>query len=90
MTCGVCVCHQCALWAGEHSKHKFQPVTEIYDEHKKELYGEVKNLKKRLAEILDCVSDIDRQLSSYNHERDTQLKQMNKVHKTCHYDHLTS
>ncbi|KAI6656409.1 E3 ubiquitin-protein ligase TRIM37 [Oopsacas minuta] len=81
ITCGVCVCHQCALWAGEHTEHKFQPVTEIYEAHKLELYDEVKNLKKRLAEILDCIADIERQLTSYNQERETQLKQISKVMK---------
>lgn len=79
MTCRLCVCHQCALWAGEHADHKFQPVTEIYESHKTELYDEIKNLKRRLAEIVDCISDIDRQLNSYNQERDNQLKQINKV-----------
>ena len=79
MTCRLCVCHQCALWAGEHVDHKFEPVTEIYETHKTELYDAVKNLKRRLAEIVDCISDIDKQLNSYNQERENQLKQINKV-----------
>ena len=32
-TCHKCICHQCALWAGQHSGHTFKPLDEVYDQH---------------------------------------------------------
>ena len=32
-TCHQCICHQCALWAGQHSGHTFKPLDEVYDQH---------------------------------------------------------
>uniref|UniRef100_H2YDY7 RING-type domain-containing protein n=1 Tax=Ciona savignyi TaxID=51511 RepID=H2YDY7_CIOSA len=32
-TCQLCICHQCALWAGTHGGHTFKPLTEVLEKH---------------------------------------------------------
>lgn len=57
-TCCCCICHQCALWGGTHTGHKFKPLEEVYEQHASQIKDEVAQLKRRLLELISLVQEV--------------------------------
>ena len=59
-TCSKCICHQCALWGGNHSGHTFKPLDDIYSQHVGRVREEVALLRRRLMELISLVQEVER------------------------------
>ncbi len=63
-TCSKCICHQCALWGGNHSGHTFKPLEDIYLQHVGRVREEVALLRRRLMELISLVQEVERNVES--------------------------
>ncbi|VDQ02224.1 unnamed protein product [Trichobilharzia regenti] len=57
-TCDFSICHQCALFDNKHEQHSFRPLDEVYNEHVKQIKGEMDQLKHRHLELISLFQDV--------------------------------
>ncbi|KFM80294.1 E3 ubiquitin-protein ligase TRIM37, partial [Stegodyphus mimosarum] len=83
--CKQCICHQCALWGGTHSDHIFKPLDEIYDQHVAQIKEEFVRLRRRLAELITLVQEVEKSVESVRFAKDE------RVHEIRHaVEHMIS
>lgn len=83
--CKLCICHQCALWGGTHSDHVFKPLDEIYDQHVSQIKEEFVRLRRRLAELISLVQEVEKSVESVRVAKDE------RVHEIRHaVEHMIS
>ncbi|XP_063973807.1 uncharacterized protein LOC135160770 isoform X2 [Diachasmimorpha longicaudata] len=75
-TCGRCICHQCALWGGTHSGHTFKPLEEVYEQHVTQISGEVRQLKRRLMELISLVQEVERNVECVRAAKDERVREI--------------
>ncbi|KAG1714255.1 E3 ubiquitin-protein ligase TRIM37 [Nymphon striatum] len=74
--CRKSICHQCALWAGTHSGHKFKPLDEVYDQHVSQVKEEVSKLRRRLMELISLVQEVERNVESVRLAKDERVREI--------------
>ncbi|XP_054723895.1 uncharacterized protein LOC129234017 [Uloborus diversus] len=83
--CKQCICHQCALWGGTHSDHVFKPLDEIYEQHVSQIKEEFVRLRRRLAELISLVQEVEKSVESVRSAKD------DRVHEIRHaVEHMIS
>ncbi|XP_055950619.1 uncharacterized protein LOC129984703 [Argiope bruennichi] len=83
--CKQCICHQCALWGGTHSDHVFKPLEEIYEQHVTQIKEEFVRLRRRLAELISLVQEVEKSVESVRVAKDE------RVHEIRHaVEHMIS
>ncbi|GFW32485.1 e3 ubiquitin-protein ligase TRIM37 [Trichonephila clavipes] len=83
--CKQCICHQCALWGGTHSEHVFKPLDEIYEQHVTQIKEEFVRLRRRLAELISLVQEVEKSVESVRVAKDE------RVHEIRHaVEHMIS
>ncbi|KAG8181091.1 hypothetical protein JTE90_016604 [Oedothorax gibbosus] len=83
--CKQCICHQCALWGGTHSDHVFKPLDEIYEQHVSQIKEEFVRLRRRLAELISLVQEVEKSVESVRVAKDE------RVHEIRHaVEHMIS
>ncbi|XP_051167987.1 E3 ubiquitin-protein ligase TRIM37-like [Leptopilina boulardi] len=75
-TCRRCICHQCALWGGTHSGHTFKPLEEVYEDHVTQIKTEVRQLKRRLMELISLVQEVERNVESVRAAKDERVREI--------------
>nr|NP_001071893.1 zinc finger protein [Ciona intestinalis]BAE93271.1 zinc finger protein [Ciona intestinalis] len=75
-TCQLCICHQCALWAGTHGGHTFKPLTEVYAQHVAQISEEESAIRRRLMELISLVQDVERNVESVRSAKDERVREI--------------
>jgi len=75
-TCSKCICHQCALWGGNHSGHTFKPLDDIYSQHVGKVREEVALLKRRLMELISLGQEVERNVESVRAAKDERVREI--------------
>jgi len=75
-TCSKCICHQCALWGGNHSGHTFKPLDDIYSQHVGKVREEVALLRRRLMELISLVQEVERNVESVRAAKDERVREI--------------
>lgn len=75
-TCSKCICHQCALWGGNHSGHTFKPLDDIYSQHVGRVREEVALLRRRLMELISLVQEVERNVESVRAAKDERVREI--------------
>lgn len=73
LTCKKSICHQCALFGGTHTSHHFKPIDEVYEFHRDQILEQVKLLKKRHAELLTLIQEVERSIESVKGAKDEKV-----------------
>ncbi|XP_049769299.1 E3 ubiquitin-protein ligase TRIM37-like [Schistocerca cancellata] len=76
-TCRQCICHQCALFGGEHSGHDFKPLEDVYKQHAVQIGDEVSQLRRRLLELISLVQEVEDNVDSV---RTAKEERVNELH----------
>lgn len=76
LTCKKSICHQCALFGGTHTSHQFKPIDEVYEYHKEQIQEQIKLLKKRHAELLGLVQEVERNIESVKGSKDERVREI--------------
>ena len=58
VTCSKPICSDCAMFGSDHRSHQFEHLKDVYDRHLKTIREESTGLRTRLAELNECVSDV--------------------------------
>jgi len=75
-TCSKCICHQCALWGGNHSGHTFKPLDDIYSQHVGKVREEVALLRRRLMELISLGQEVERNVESVRAAKDERVREI--------------
>ncbi|XP_015176383.1 PREDICTED: E3 ubiquitin-protein ligase TRIM37-like [Polistes dominula] len=75
-TCRRCICHQCALWGGTHSGHTFKPLEEVYEQHVNQIKLEIRQLKRRLLQLISLVQEVERNVESVRAAKDERVREI--------------
>ncbi|XP_063226003.1 E3 ubiquitin-protein ligase TRIM37-like isoform X2 [Bacillus rossius redtenbacheri] len=75
-TCGLCICHQCALWGGTHSGHTFKPLEVVYEQHVTQIKDEIAHLRRRLVELISLVKEVERNVESVRAAKDERVREI--------------
>ncbi|KAI4477316.1 hypothetical protein M0804_012906 [Polistes exclamans] len=75
-TCRRCICHQCALWGGTHSGHTFKPLEEVYEQHVNQIKLEIRQLKRRLVQLISLVQEVERNVESVRAAKDERVREI--------------
>ncbi|XP_028396496.1 E3 ubiquitin-protein ligase TRIM37-like [Dendronephthya gigantea] len=78
-TCKICICHQCALWAGQHSGHSFKQLDEVYDQHVSLVTDEVASLRRRLMELISLVQEVERNVESLREGKEERVREIHNA-----------
>ena len=76
LTCKKCICHQCALFVGEHASHGFKPMDEVYEFHKEQIQEQIKTLKRRHVELVSLVQEVERNIESVKGAKDERVREI--------------
>ncbi|RNA39159.1 E3 ubiquitin- ligase TRIM37 [Brachionus plicatilis] len=76
LTCKKSICHQCALFGGTHTSHQFKPIDEVYEFHKEQIQEQINLLKKRHAELIGLVQDVERNIESVRGAKDERVREI--------------
>ncbi|XP_077976484.1 uncharacterized protein LOC120333595 isoform X1 [Styela clava] len=75
-TCKLCICHQCALWAGTHGGHTFKPLGDIYDHHVTKITDEESAIRRRLMELISLIQDVERNVDSVRNAKEERVREI--------------
>lgn len=75
-TCKLCICHQCALWAGTHGGHTFKPLGDIYNSHVSNIADEETAVRRRLMELISLIQDVERNIESVRSAKDERVREI--------------
>lgn len=75
-TCKKCICHQCALFGGQHASHSFKPLDEVYEFHKEQINDQIKTLKGRHVELVSLVQEVERNIESIKGAKDERVREI--------------
>lgn len=76
LVCKKCICHQCALFDGAHASHSFKPLDEIYEANKEQILEHIKILKRRHAELVSLVQEVERNIESVKGAKDERVREI--------------
>lgn len=76
LTCKKCICHQCALFGGQHASHGFKPMDEVYEHHKEQITDQIKTLKRRHTELVSLVQEVERNIESIKGAKDERVREI--------------
>ena len=76
LTCKKCICHQCALFGGLHTSHSFKPLDEVYEFHKEQIQEQIKILKRRHAELVSLVQEVERNIEGVKNAKDERVREI--------------
>lgn len=73
LTCKKSICHECALFGGSHMSHQFRPLDEVYEANKQQIGEQIALLKKRHADLLNAILDVERSIESVKSAKDEKV-----------------
>jgi tripartite motif-containing protein 37 len=76
LTCKKCICHQCALFGGLHTSHSFKPLDEVYAFHRDQIHEQIKTLKRRHAELVSLVQEVERNIEGVKNAKDERVREI--------------
>ena len=76
LTCGKCICHQCALFGGMHTSHTFKPIDDVYTEHKELIAHHVKSLKKCFNDLAGLVNEVERNIDGVKRAKEERVREI--------------
>lgn len=57
-TCKKCLCHDCVIMTKDHERHQYGSFKEVAPKYRKELLGELTNVKTQEASISDALKEV--------------------------------
>lgn len=80
VTCKRAICHECALFGGTHMSHhgwhQFRPLDEVYESNKQVISENIGLLKKRHADLLGSIHDVERSIESVKSAKDEKVREI--------------
>ncbi|CAH8876087.1 unnamed protein product [Trichobilharzia szidati] len=75
-TCDFSICHQCALFDNKHEQHSFRPLDEVYNEHVKQIKGEMDQLKHRHLELISLFQDVEKNVQAVKQAKEERVREL--------------
>eukprot|EP00898_Chlorokybus_atmophyticus_P007741 jgi/Chlat1/7969/Chrsp69S07398 len=69
-TCSAVICSDCAVFSEEHSGHKFERLSDVYERHVEAIQAEAAGLYRRLKELRTAVKTADENIERVQKGKD--------------------